>query len=128
MNIIQPPVLEIDMRCKRKISPNGALERRIVWNLIAFLEARDFRVYGIWDGEEFVETSDAKTAMEYIFNLDEASLRVVSRSVKSVKNDWHGIYLVLGNGEDIISDWNYFKDDRDGFNAVMESFEVENYF
>jgi hypothetical protein len=40
--------------------------------------------------------------------------------------DWsdgeHGVLLVLGNGEDVISDWNYFDDDHDGFNAAMQAF------
>lgn len=48
------------------------------------------------------------------------------------KNDWgredeqlHGVFLVLGEGEDIVSDWNFTEGDPDGFNAAMEAFDAE---
>ena len=46
-------------------------------------------------------------------------------------NDWggkdetlHGVLLVLGNCEDIITDWNYRDGDPDGFDAAMEAFDA----
>lgn len=37
----------------------------------------------------------------------------------------HGVLLVLGNGEDIISDWNFTEGDPDGFDRAISAFDVE---
>lgn len=134
--ILQPPKLDIDVRiceirgCDYHVSPNGKLERRIAWNLLNYLNEHGFIVVGIWDGEEenvFTPEDPAannKAAMELIFNLDQVSVRVAH---KDSLEDWHGILLTLGNGVDILTDWNYFVDDRDGFNNVMDAFNTEDY-
>jgi len=102
-----------------------ALERRIVAGLIAHVERAGFKLHSVFDGEKTTRTRDAKSAMELIFNLDEASLRFFKS--ERFAAGWHGVLLVLGNGEDIVSDWNYFADDRDGFNAAMDAFNVEQF-
>lgn len=142
---IKVPALDHDAKMLKefghKVTPNGRLERRIIAALIAHLKRNGFSVVGVWDGEEFTKASNAKEAMEAIFNLDEASLRVITegfnreehektrnfKSRNAFADNEHGILLVLGNGVDIISDWNYFKDDRDGFNAAMDAFDAEEF-
>ena len=106
------------------VSQNGRVERRIVANLIAHLDAQGFSLHSIYDGETTTRVDNTKAAMELIFDLDEASLRFFS--TRLTPDDWHGVLLVLGNGVDIISDWNYYTDDRDGFNAAMDSFDTES--
>lgn len=106
----------------RKLHPQGIIERRIVWNLIAKLAAAGFTAFAVYDGEEQTECADAMAAMDLIFNLDESSLRVRSSTRDPETAPEHGIYLVGGNGEDIISDWNYSADDADGFNKFMDGF------
>lgn len=124
--ILQPPALDHDaMMLKRfdsKVSPDGRLERRIVWNLIAHLEREGFQIHSVYDGGETTRVYTGKDAMELIFNLDVASLRFFKGGHRE-----HGVLLVLGNGIDIVSDWNYFHDDRDGFNAAMDAFDSELY-
>lgn len=119
------PALDHDAMMERRfgqtVSPNGRLERRIVANLIAHLKRAGFRPYEVYDGEEQTKVKDAKSAMEVIFNLDEASLRM-----RKGKHE-HGILLVLGNGIDIVSDWNYTDGDPDGFSAAMQAFDSEQY-
>lgn len=130
----QPPALDIDAMMLEKygqgVSPEGKLERRIVWNLCAHLEAAGFQVYRTFDGEEMRYPKTAKGAMELIFNLDEASLRFIPVSCSQLKDKWkyeHGVLLILGNGIDIISDWNYTEGDPDGFSAAMGKFDAEDY-
>jgi len=117
-----------------KVSPNGRMERRIVANLIAHLGRAGFKPTGVFDGEEFNAVSGAKSAMEFIFNLDEASLRFAPVAAKHLSHKEqhryfdqreHGVLLTLGEGVDIICDWNYNEHDVDGFNAAMDSFDVE---
>jgi len=141
LNSIQVPNLDHDAMMSKefnhKITPNGAMERRIVAALIAHMAERGFLIIGVWDGEEWEKADTAKEAMEFIFNLDDCSLRFVKaegfdREAHEKTRDFdsrnayaaneHGVYLVLGNNLDIISDWNYFNDDSDGFNAAMDSF------
>lgn len=118
------PTLDIDRemlnKYGRKVSPNGRLERRIVAALCAHLVTKGFELHSVWDGEVETKVHTTKGAMELIFNLDTASLRFHPYPGDITK--WHGVLLVLGNGEDIVSDWNYTTGDPDGFNAAMESF------
>lgn len=107
----------------RKPSSTGVLERRIVAGLVQHLLDHGFVPFRVFDGEEFTLVTDAKSAMELIFNLDEASLRFTPKDKQRTGAE-HGVLLVLGNGEDIISDWNYSKDDGDGFNKAMEAFDA----
>lgn len=102
-----------------KVSPNGRLERRIVANLIAHLAAAGFAVVGVYDGEEESPAADAKAAMELIFNLDESYVRFTKDGAM------RGVYLVLGNGIDIVSDYSYAEGDADGFDAAMQAFDAE---
>jgi hypothetical protein len=122
-NTMRVPTLDIDRemldKYGRKVSPNGRLERRIVAALCEHMTARGFNLDTVYDGVETTHVHTVKAAMELIFNLDEASLRFKHPLYKA-----HGVLLVLGNGEDIVSDWNYTTGDPDGFNAAMEAFDV----
>lgn len=134
--MIKAPALYIDHFMKEKygteVSADGRLERRIVANLIHHLEQRGFQVHRLNDGESIQRVKDMKEAMELIFNLDEASLRfipVACAALSKAEQDRreHGVLLVLGNGIDIISDWNYTEGDPDGFHKAMDAFNVEQF-
>lgn len=134
---IQAPALDCDAlmlnKYGRGVSPQGKLERRIVAALIAHVLSAGFKLHSVNDGDEITPVSTAKEAMELIFNLDEASLRFYKGGRKGETqdalsaDDWHGVLLVLGNGIDIVSDWNYSTGDADGFNATMDSFDPEQF-
>lgn len=122
------PALDHDAMMKARfghsVSVNGRLERDIVFSLLTYLESKGFRTIATFDGEVRESThGSVKKAMEFIFNLDDVSVRV-----KKVGYSEHGIRLVLGNGVDVIADWNYFDLDDDGFNAAMEGFDVYEIF
>jgi hypothetical protein len=108
-----------------------ALERAIVRALIRHLRDKGFVTHRVNDGEEMVSCLDSEEkAMDAVFSVDESSLRFVPMSCSALKpkqrdNYEHGVLLVCGNGEDIISDWNYNEGDKDGFNAAMDAFDVE---
>lgn len=146
---INVPKLDHDSLMKERfnvrVTENGRLERLIVASLISHMAEKGFCVTGVWDGEDFHKANDAKSAMEAIFSLsDEASLRFVlaegfdrekheSNRVITVRNpnayapNERGVFLVIGNGEDIISDYNFSPDDKDGFDAAMKEHSVENF-
>lgn len=117
------PVLKIDglLFKGRTIPYHGKVERRIVANLIAHMTFHGWTVASVWDGEEDEAVSDMVSAMELIFNLDEA--RLYFKKGDSL----HNVYLVLGNGVDCIADWNYSTGDVDGFNAAMDEFDCEEF-
>jgi hypothetical protein len=128
LEVIVVPVLDHDAmmleRFGTTVTATGHLERRIVAALIGHMLRAGFQVHSVHDGEVTTRIradNPPKEAMELIFNLDEASLRFY----KTNPRESHGVLLVLGNGCDILSDWNYFDDDRDGFNAAMDAFDSE---
>lgn len=131
---ITAPALDIDKILYKsrdgKPYAGGVLERRIVANLIHHMQANGFRVHSVFDGEEHTKfgpeqpsETALKGAMELVFNLDEVSLRFISDDSPNE----HGVWLILGNGQDIIADWNYSRDDVDGFNRIMEEFDTEDF-
>jgi hypothetical protein len=100
---------------------NSKIERRIVWNLIGQLEAAGFSVIAVDDGDERVKCADAMAAMDAVFAVGVAHV-----FVKKPRHGERWIKLVVGNGEDIVSDWGFSEADRDGFNALIKAFEPEN--
>ena len=78
MNVTKAPALDHDammaQRFGTKVSPRGALERAIVWNLCAHMAANGWEPRRVNDGEDVHKVADAKAAMELIFDLDEAWL------------------------------------------------------
>jgi hypothetical protein len=122
---VKTPSLDHDAMMKKRfgheVSPKGRQERRIVANLIAHMEREGWKVQGVHDGDGFDKAADMKSAMELIFNLDDAGLYFEKGDAE------HRVLLILGNGVDIVSDWNYSNGDADGFNAAMEKFDAEQY-
>jgi len=126
--LVLVPALDHDAmmlaRFGQAVGPSGRLERRIVANLIAHMEEAGFRADRVFDGEDDVHVIDMKSAMELIFNLDEATLWFFK---EGAPHKTHGVFLVLGNGCDIVSDWSYSDRDGDGFDAAMRAFEPEEF-
>lgn len=125
--LLQAPDLAIDatmlaMNPRYALCARQRTERALVWNLLAHLDAAGFKLYSLSDGEERTKLTDHKEAMELVFNLDECWLHV--RKMDSRKA--HTIYIVLGNdGWDAIADHSCCAED--GFDAAMESFDVEQF-
>ncbi len=126
----QPPLLECDDWQRKdggNVSTQGIGERRVVWNLFQYLASHDFypHVYNDGDETEVIKEDDKiLAAMNAIFAVDEAA---VGMKHKDAKN-WHDIVFIMGNSpEEVISDWHYYEDDRDGFNALMDAFKAEAY-
>ena len=126
MKSVEVPKLAHDAMMKsvygRTVSERGAVERRVVANLIAYLAERGWNVFNVYDGEENNETLDMKSAMEVIFNLDESWL-----DVRNGDDNEHRIYIVLGNGWDCVTDHNYTEEDPDGFLAAMDAFDAREF-
>ena len=93
------PELSVDAAAKaRGWRPNAdhLIERQIVWALLhTMIDTHPGRGIVVFDGDENVACGDPEAAMEVVFNLDTAWVRM-GRS-------W--VFLVMGNGIDIISDY-----------------------
>ena len=125
--IQQPPVLSIDQQAEKEfgrgVEPRGRIERRVVWNLLVRLGNAGFHPTSVDDGEEVVSVTTLQEAMELVFNLDEARIRF-----KKSPSGRGSVLIVLGNdGWDCVSDWSYQLGDPDGFDALMQGFDGEEY-
>ncbi len=130
---IPAPLLDIDkvLFIDRPMPARCKLERRIVANLINHLQANGFRVRSVYDEEEIIlvdgdGAAGMKEAMELVFNLDLSAIQVIRADAVDLEA-WHDITIILGNGVDCIADWNYFKDDRDGFNVTVDAFKADDF-
>jgi hypothetical protein len=126
--ILQPPALDIDAKLG-KPNPRGKIERRVVWNLLKHLEARGFFPILHCDGEEDVRVKgDHKRVMELTFNLDECRIYFAADPQAKLKDGAGSVLIILGNGEDCITDWSWNLGEDDGpFNKAMTAFDAEDY-
>lgn len=123
---VQVPELEHDAQMlaefNHPVTAEGRLERRIVANLIAHMAARGLDICAVHDYEEEYPATDAKAAMELVFNLDGCNLHFKGKSGRV-----YVLVLVLGNGVDIVSDWFVPKTDIDGFDQAAQDFDAERF-
>lgn len=122
-----PPLAHDAMMAKEfgsKVGQIGRADRAVAFNLLRHLHANGWSPVALNDGEEetklTAEADPGQAALELIFNLDMAWLRVAKGKAN------HAILLVMGNsGWDLVSDYGYAEGDPDGFEAVMEAFDGE---
>lgn len=96
-----------------------ALEERVIRGLIQHLAERGWKLSGCSDGEENFEKPTVDEAVATVFSVDESWLYFKSKEV----NRRHWVYLVCGNGVDVISD-NSVRS-SDSFDRCMEAFDPE---
>jgi hypothetical protein len=96
---------------------HNKIERAIITALIPFMQGAGFNLVCVFDGEETVKVKTAEEAIEAAFAVDESRMFFQAENFKA-----HGVLLILGNGEDVISDWNYSEGDPDGFDKHMDAF------
>ena len=120
-----PPALRINkvLYTDRPMPAHVKLEQRIAWNLLLVLEKAGFHPVAVHDGEELTAAHSKVSAMELMFNLDDAYLFVEHSKPSSGTRQW--IRFVFGNELDIVSD--YSASDDDGFQKVMDKFNAEDY-
>ena len=92
------------------------IEQAIVAAMVKYLANNGWKPAYVYDGGENVKTSTAQDVAEVVFSVDE------SRAVFTNGIENHGVVLICGNGEDLVSDWSYNTEDVDGFNATMDAF------
>lgn len=105
-----------------KIPHNTRLvEQRIAANLFACMAANGWTVKAVDDFDQVESMSSPDQAMELIFDLDMSKVHFTDGT------ETHQVLLVCGNGVDLIADYSYQKDDADGFEAVMDSFNADEF-
>lgn len=126
---VDVPALDHDAQMLKefgyRVTPRGRRERRVFAALCAYLAAGGWTPKVADSGESEEQVTDTKSAMEIVFNLDECWV-TFSKMIGGMENQ-HSVYIVLGNDLDIVSDWRYHRDDVDGFNALMEKFDPEQF-
>lgn len=120
---VKAPPLPIDAMMARdfdyKLSTQNRIERHIVANLLTYLERHGFKVRGVdeGDGGPLRRVNNITAAMDAVFAVD-----ITHVYVQRDPDRLHWIFLVGGNGEDIVSDYSSHDRDPDGFSKLMDEF------
>lgn len=115
MNAMIPPLpkLDIDQAYRDggwRPKASHVIERQIAWALLHCLVAEfPDKPLAVYDGGETIKCADPKAAMEAIFAVDEAVIRLGAQ--------W--VLLVMGNGEDVVSDYGVNPKVESAVNAAM---------
>ena len=136
---IEVPTLDINasLYSDRPMPAHVRMEQRIVAALIAHMGEHGWTPCEIAESGERHPVSDAKSAMEWIFNLDDSFLvltKVVTvpavDAIGQLERTYtarHWIRLITGNGRDIVSDYSCTPSNADGFDTVVSAFDTEVY-
>ena len=82
----------------------GKFEHAIVKALVYKLAAAGFVPVKVWDGGEYVEARTADEVIDAAFSVDEATIHFAPQGAPE-KWGRFGVFVVPGNGADIISDF-----------------------
>lgn len=91
------------------------IERLIVGGLIDMALAEGWDLDSVYDSEEHIATPTKQEAMDAIFAVDDSTVRFRKNGSRL-----RGVLIVLGNGDDVISDYSYPEADPEGWNGLME--------
>jgi hypothetical protein len=80
------------------------IERACVTALVDELDKAGFVPTKVWDGGVSVTVSDTESTLAAVFAVDEATIHFARKDGVNVRHE-HGVAVILGNGEDCISDW-----------------------
>lgn len=79
------------------------LEKKIVRRVIRSLRVAGYLATQVWNGDEYVKVFTEQETLDAVFAVDDATVHFDGGKGD---NNWaHGVYFVLGNGRDVISDY-----------------------
>lgn len=90
-----------------------AIERKIVRAMVKRLGAIGWKPVSVFDGGEQVPAITEKAVLEAVDSVDDSTVTFAKEGCIN-----QGVLLVLGNGEDVVSDYNCRYQD---FNQAMDS-------
>lgn len=79
------------------------LERRIIRHVVRELRAAGFEPDTVYDGGEYVKAHTERAVLDAVFAVDDATVHFDRGA--GANGRAHGVYFVLGNGIDVLSDW-----------------------
>ena len=91
------------------------VERFIVEKVIDRALAEGWLLHSVFDSEEYIDADTKAEALDAIFAVDEATVRFTKNECRL-----RGIFIVLGNGRDVLSDWSAPEDDPEDWNGMMD--------
>lgn len=89
------------------------LEHAIVRLLVRELSKDGFKLHSVYDGGDYLTTRTLRAAMDAVFAVSESTLRFA----RAGEYRLYGVLLIVGNGEDVLSDWSC---DLGPFSAAMD--------
>ncbi len=81
-----------------------SVEKTIVRVLHAELKKAGFVPVKVWDGGEYVDTNRLRDVLDAVFSVDTSTIHFAPVSDPSKWGNL-GVYVVCGNGADLLSDW-----------------------
>lgn len=116
---------QIESMTGKGLTTRCKYERAVMYDFLHYMAARGWQPCMIDDMEAVTKIdplfTDEYVSMEIIFNLDECI--ITFQNITDYAPNRHAVQIILGNEPfEMISDWNYFEDDRDEFNKDVSTF------
>jgi hypothetical protein len=117
--ILTPPEMSAAERSRIDIGvlSRVLLERRLLWNLIAYLQQCGFKPKCVRHDED-ITAATADAMLKEATAVDEAMVIFTNKD-----GEYRWLQLVFGNsGWDLVSDWGCPRDESDGWDAALNTF------
>lgn len=89
---------------------------KVLRKMFKEMAAAGWNPSSVFDGGEVVPTSTDRAALEVINSVSESHVRFRKEGVEGVRR----VFVIQGNGEDVICDHSGSRGEGDDFEAVME--------
>lgn len=80
-----------------------ALEKKIVRGTVRRLKEAGFLATQVWDGGEYVKVRTEEEVLDAVFSVDDSTVHFDGGAGDNDHS--HGVLFILGNGQDVISDY-----------------------
>lgn len=99
------PKFKIDTTLAPEVVARQYIEAKLIRAVMREVLKAGYKLDTVWDSERYIKVRTQNEALAAIFAVDSATLHFRNPAIEKSQDLYSGVFFVLGNGVDVISDW-----------------------